>query len=418
VHARPRSEAPSAQPAHPAQARAGPAASYVPALRLAGIGNRAVARLVRSLQRAPDYTKPVADVEGTGITRLEVHGLQYGVEGFRSSYGGIDSDETNKTSEDPTKMAVVLVPDSLDPAQPVQVILHFHGWGFRFNADAHDPYAGYLVAKGGRGRPAAGTVRDVDQEHWEQQIGGLKGQGPQIVAVLAQGRGKSFFGDFPTFDYVQDVLMKSGRKELLKLAADRKYAVVLSAHSGGGSRVAGTILAPGADAESADRTPLVVLYEAINGPGDLGNVMTWVDRQLDRLGAALAKTPDKAADALKATPVLRGYYGKRDSGYAVKYCELACRIRKSIDAKIPTQWRQDAADRFRVIEVAGPGGAEVGHERVISGTGATASSGSLADSLRAQRDPKVDRAQEVSCDGCLAAIKARQRAKAKVPAKT
>ena len=61
-----------------------------------------------------------------------------------------------------------------------------------------------------------GTVRDVDQEHWEQQIGAVSAEraakpndqtsvaGPQIVAVLAQGRGMSDFGNVPTFDYVKD----------------------------------------------------------------------------------------------------------------------------------------------------------------------------------------------------------------------
>ena len=28
------------------------------------------------------------------------------------------------------------VPDKLDPSQPVQVVVHFHGWGFRFDENA------------------------------------------------------------------------------------------------------------------------------------------------------------------------------------------------------------------------------------------------------------------------------------------
>src|SRR5262249_49166120 len=147
------------------------------------LGNRAVGRLLRSLQRSPDWTKEQSNVEGSGITRCEVHGLAYGTGEFQDSYGGVKSDETNKTAESPKRMAVVLVRDPLAPAKPVQIVVHFHGWGFRFNEDAHDPYAGYLIAKGGTGRPAAGTVRDVDQEHWEQQIGGLKGHGPQVVTI-------------------------------------------------------------------------------------------------------------------------------------------------------------------------------------------------------------------------------------------
>jgi hypothetical protein len=184
VHVRPRTEVPVSRPVRPP---AGDALAFVGR----AAGNRAVGGLVRSLQRSPDYTKPQANVAGTGITRLEVHGLKYGTGAFQQKYSGEASDETNKTAESPSHMAVVLVPDTLETAKPVQVILHFHGWGFRFDENAHDPYAGYLVAKGGKGRPAAGTVRDVDQEHWEQQIASLKGNGPQIVTILAQGRGTS-----------------------------------------------------------------------------------------------------------------------------------------------------------------------------------------------------------------------------------
>lgn len=403
-----------------------------------GLGNRATGRLLRSLQRSPDWTQPQSNVEGSGITRLEVHGLAYGTGEFQDSYGGETSDEANKTAESPKRMAVVLVPDKLDPNQPVQIVVHFHGWGFRFDKNAHDPYAGYLVAKGGAGRPAAGTVRDVDQEHWEQQIASLKGQGPQVLTILAQARGTSEFGEFPTFEYVRDVLLKSGRAELEKVAKGETYSVVLSAHSGGGSKVIKTILGAN-EAETSGRTALhppdidrkegrvvnkfqpvdlVVLYEAMNVPEHVDLVMKWVDRHLDGLGAGLAKTPDRAAALFGATPVLRGYYGKRNSGYAARYCDLACRIEKAIEAKIPDQWHQDAEDHFRVIEVAGPRGGEVEHEQVLSGVGSIASSGSVADALRAQRDPKSDRAQAVSCEQCRAELRgwadaAKARAKAK-----
>ena len=178
---------------------------------VAPAGNRAVGRFVRSLQRV-DYTQPQTDVEKTGITRLEVRGLKYGVDDFWTKYGDDASDERNKTKESPSHMAVVLVPDKLEPDKPVQVILHFHGWGFR----AGDPFAGYLVAPGG-------TVRDVTQEHWEHQISSLKGQGAQVVAILAQGRGKSDFSSFPTFEYVRDVLEKSNVPELVKLAEGENY---------------------------------------------------------------------------------------------------------------------------------------------------------------------------------------------------
>jgi len=369
-------------------------------------GNRAVGRFVRSLLR-DDYTKPVTNVAGSGITRLEVHGLKYGAGGFQKTYDGKVSDEPNKTTESPSHMAVVLVPDKLVTDTPVQVILHFHGWVFRKG----DPYAGYLV--GAKGTRRAGKVRDVDQEHWEQQLSSLKGRGSQVVAILAQGRGKADFGDFPTFEYVRDVLEKSGRPELVKLAKDENYSIVLSAHSGGGSTKVVPSLGRG-EAETTDRAglkpqlpdkaegrvlnklqpvDLVVLYEALNGDGDVLAVMRWVNRQLDRIVPLLQQSPAKA---LAATPTLRGYYGKREeSAYREPYRWLACLIQEAIESRVPEKFRADVADRFRIIEVAGPKGEDVQHEQVISGVGAAAS-GSLADALNACRDRRSDRAQAVS----------------------
>jgi hypothetical protein len=396
--------APSDRPARRDPAPSGPSQSGQELLDLvAPAGNRAVGRFVRSLQRTPDFTQTVHDVDATGITRLEVRGLKYGVDGFQERYGGDASDERNKTKESPSHMAVVLAPDKLDADKPVQVILHFHGWGFR----SGDPFAGYLIGP-------SGTVRDVAQEHWEHQISSLGGQGSQVVAILAQGRGKSDFNSFPTFEYVRDVLEKSALPELVKLAKSEQYSIVLSAHSGGGTTKVVPILGTG-EADTADRSALkpqlpskkdgrvinklqpvdlVVLYEALNGDGDVDAVMNWVDRELARIIPRLQDSPDRA---LAATPTLRGYYGKRKSGYREHYRWLACRIRDAIESRVPEQFRQDVADRFRIVEVAGPKGENVEHEQVISGRGAS-SSGSLADALRAARDPKSDRAQAVIPD--------------------
>jgi len=420
-------------PSGPSSRAPGPLAV---ALVARAAGNRAAGRLVRTLQRRPvDYTKEQTDVESTGMTRFEVRGLSFGVRGgFATAYGGWAGDEPNKTSESPNRMAVVVMPDKLDPNRPVQIIVHFHGWGFRWDEKARDPYAGYLVSKGGGGRPAAGTVRDVHQEHWEQQLSSFQGKGTQVMAIFAQGIGKSQFGSFPTYEYVRDVLMKSGKSELVSLAGKESYSVVLSAHSGGGSRVAGPILA-GKEADTADRGALpaqnpdakqkrivnrlqpvdvVVLYEAINGDGDYNDVMSWIDRHLERLGAALTKTPDKAKDALAATPVFRGFYGKRKgSGYVRAYQALACEIELSIQENIPAPFQDDARDRFRVIEVTGPKGEDVGHERVISGIGSDPKTGSLADALTAQHDPKSDRSRAVACGDLDAARSRREKKKQK-----
>jgi hypothetical protein len=96
--------------------------------------------------------------------------------------------------------------------------------------------------------------------------------------------------------------------------------------------------------------------------------------------------PRSSRSALAATPTLRGYYGKRASGYRERYRWLACLIQDEIKSRVPDKFHQVVADRFRIIEVAGPKGADVEHEQVISGVGA-ATAGSVADALRAARNP-------------------------------
>jgi len=103
------------------------------------------------------------------------------------------------------------MPDMLDPKRPVQVVLHFDGWGLSSGPGRQ----GSLRRLPRRLRETAskrGTVRDVDQEHWAQQMSAVVGartaQQPQIVAVLVPGRGKSEFGDFPTYGHVDEVFGK------------------------------------------------------------------------------------------------------------------------------------------------------------------------------------------------------------------
>jgi hypothetical protein len=282
------------------------------------------------------YTKPggVQNVERTGMTRVEVTGLKHGVAGghqakYKSWRGTmVPSFEKRMTKESPNNAAVVIMPDLLDANRPTQVVLHFHGWGFR----AGDPFAGYAVATGelgGQGKK--GQVRDVDQEHWAQQMGAVgkerapkpddpkSAAGPQIVAVLAQGRGMSDFGDVPTFDYIADVFAKAGGN----LAKITDYHVILSAHSGGGNMqvakkvnagdVVGTDrsrLTPAAPGHAARQaSALVILFDAEGS----ASTMSWIEGEIRRLTAALKTAPDAAAAqaAISAAPKFRGYFAAR-----------------------------------------------------------------------------------------------------------
>src|SRR5690606_7899698 len=214
----------------------------------------------RRVQRAPldpkqdphGYTQPqgVKNVASSGTTRRVVTVPGLGVSGgLKKAHTHKKQDpttgetvevstpsaEARMTDQSPDHMAVVVMPDVLATDRPVQVVLHFHGFGFRGGTD---PHAGYTVASG-RSKNAAhgalGTVRDVDQEHWSQQIGAVNAArakadptSPQTVAILAQARGRSEFGHVPTFPYVRAVL-----DAVPELAGVRDYPVVLSGHSGG-----------------------------------------------------------------------------------------------------------------------------------------------------------------------------------------
>jgi hypothetical protein len=390
-------------------------------------GNSAVGGLIRPIQRTPlkqaddpkGYTSEagVSNVEASGTTRREVHGLKYGLKGgFEDTYhsekqGDLASEERAMTKETPEHMAVVIMPDKLDLKRPVQVILHFAGWGFR----GGDPYAGFAVAKSSRrgGREITrGSVRDVDQEHWEQQIGAInkaRGTGPQAIAILAQGRGMSDFGNVPTFEYVQDVLSK-----VTELKSVQQYSLVLSAHSGGGATQVAPKLKTGA-AETSDRsklpaakagqaapqpTDLVVLFDAEG----IEKVTGWATKHINALASSIksAKTPADAQAVIAASPKFRGYYAK-SGHYENRYVDQNKQLCKAL-SNVPKDWafpdpanakKVTVADLFRIIEVSDPG---VDHEHVISrGTAGKAEQGALADALRASQDPTFDRAQALAC---------------------
>jgi hypothetical protein len=371
------------------------------------------------------YTQPsgVRNVKGTELTRVEVHDLEIpgadagdkstrlGVAGgFQDSYGKSDtpSSETKMTNEEsPAHMAVVIMPDKVDPARPIQVVLQFHGFGFRQTPHAHDPYAGYLVASG-QTASAKGTVRDVDQEHWEQQISAVmadRGAGqPQIVAILVQGRGNSFFGNVPTYAYVNEVLGRIG-------LGGKSYSIVLSAHSGGGFALADRVKSGDADAastktlsqdparaKSANAADMVVMFDAEASNAVIG----WVVKQIKALATALTAPSADTKAILNASPRFRAYFVSKalDGSYPAAYNTAALKLRAALDA-LPAALRElrpgevNVPDLFRIIEVKRAGAS---HEHLIGAVpdphkkpDEEAKIGALADSLHATTDPTFDR---------------------------
>ena len=141
--------------------------------------------------------------------------------------------------------------------------------------------------------------------------------------ILVQGRGKSEFGSFPTYGYVEEVFSK-----VSALSAIKNYTIIMSAHSGGGStKIAPMVLggdAQAADASSLKKDParaasqsaadLVVLFDAEGIEG----TMTWVTKQIAALEKALAADPQNAKTILAKSPKFRGYFAK-DRSYAARF---------------------------------------------------------------------------------------------------
>ncbi|WP_454084225.1 hypothetical protein [Georgenia sp. Marseille-Q6866] len=380
----------------------------------------------RRVQRAPldpkqdpkGYTQPqgVKNVAGSGTTRRVVTVPGFGITGgFKAEYTHRKKDaktgevvdvrtpsaERRMTEQSPDNTAVVVMPDVLDKNRPVQVVLHFHGFGFRGGTD---PHAGYAVASGKSKDPAhgaLGTVRDVDQEHWSQQIGAVNAargaSGPQTVAVLAQGRGRSEFGKVPTFPYVRAVL-----DAVPELARVSDFSLVVSGHSGGGStQVAGKVAdlrdaaTPPASGTAPTRpSDVVVMFDAEG----VVSVMSWVVGKVGELAAGLRADPVGGQRLVDESPKFRGYFAEW-GGYRTPYI-TANRMLKRALAAVPAAWTLAGSagpgtkveDLFRIIAVPG-----VRHETVISKTG-PATEGALADALTASTAPTGDRAQALPWD--------------------
>ncbi|WP_163568098.1 M15 family metallopeptidase [Fodinicola feengrottensis] len=354
-----------------------------------------------------------------GVVRREVHGLKYGLKGsFQDKYTSTrttvdpvtkekktvtvdhQSTERTKTHEDVDHMAVAIFPSSLGK-EPVQVVLHFHGYGFR----GGDPYAGYTVsAEAGK----KGTVRDVDQEHWEQQLGAVDkereaAKGPSVVTILVQGRGMSDFGKVPTFDYIADVFSK-----VPELKEITNYSLIQTAHSGGGFALANSLKSGTAKTSDRGKLPAAEDGKAAPQPSDMVvvfdaegevEVTKWAIEQVNALTIALKTVarPEDAQAAIAATPKLRAYFAA-GGFYVARYQKQNAALGEAIE-KVPAPWRDPTssavtvADLFRFIEVSAAG---VDHEHLISkGTKGGAKNGAVADALRASTDPTSDRGQAV-----------------------
>ena len=341
-------------------------------------GNRAVARLLARKVGWTDASEKGRawnkDEQAVGkIRRIPLEGLGEGLSASRRDELAKrrwvwDDQEPHKkghwefegtrvaalSSEGAKGKAIVLVPDGLDAAQPIEVLVFLHG----FTEDTGRPFAGWraldVQPKGAskklqdlrRGVDPAdlpgvadtAPVRDVALDQAEQQLqeSGRK----QLVIVLPQGGLHSQFSKDGgmTFDsdaYIKEVvtrLQTEGRwKEaggkLAKKAPDVSR-VIMSGHSG-----AGAALSTAATAGQIKGD--LVLYDAING-GQLDLFKDWVRGRLEEdLVAIKHIVADKSktdADVLKYLQDAQKLRGYTTDAYISQYLKLDDAIQTWFDA--------------------------------------------------------------------------------------
>ena len=366
VGERPRAAAERPHPA-PAQAARDPATVMLGLQRR--VGNRTVARLVGRapsplLQRRVGWSDAVTDGYGWNVGERAVgkirripielpdHGLKQ------------DAPIAELTPERADHRAIVLVPAALDATQTVDYVVFLHG--YTENATTR-PYGGWRAFKPPPQKPSrrrrdptpeelklakwrqgiddkdVAPVRDVALDQAEQQLedSGLT----QLVIVLPQGGLTSQFGDVgEAGQYVKAVADELSADKVWRdptgnavTSAPTTGHITMAGHSGAGATLgvmagnaAERLRHPGS--KDADKPNALqpsgdlVIFDAINGPGELGGYQAWVTARLDIDLRMLKGKADESAQLtyLAAAPKLRGYY---TAGYKSNYVELENTIR-------------------------------------------------------------------------------------------
>jgi hypothetical protein len=341
------------------------------------LGNAAVARLLAPpVQR--DSSTGWGDATAGGwnedkrtvedIDRYPIADLgDFGIEQTKKTDEERQTDSKHHTTESAGHRCIALVPKALDPKQPTDVLLHFHG----FTNRTSDPYAGWRQRDDG-------TVRDVAQDRIEAQMR-ASGQ-TQTIAILPQGISHSQFGKVPTDPYIGAVMDRL-RDRGVKLNKD--YRVILSAHSGGGNTVIANLnkQAGGKGQHAAE----VVLFEAMWEGGQQQAVSQWATSQLDKAYSTIvrASTEAEKQEALAACPVLRAYYSGATAVYVRSYTALERDLQTWFDGHADKlgSYAAELQAHFQVRKVGG-----TNHESLIHGLGGP-EAGPLADALRAEHTP-------------------------------
>jgi hypothetical protein len=345
----------STQPDAPAARRdaATPATLHASLLNLhRRAGNRAVARLLQRQVGWTDASKKGREwnkrEHAVGkIRRIPLEGLSEGL--------GDNARIPTLSSEGAKGKAIVLVPEALDATKQIEVMVFLHGWTEK---QSDRPFAGWrtLDTKPAGlsdlrrgvdpallpGVPDIAPVRDVALDQIEQQLqeSGRK----QLVIVLPQGGLTSEFDKksaraFDSKNYISKIktrlhtegVWKDDKGNAVKDEPDVSR-VVMAGHSGAGAALSDA-------AKAGDIKGDLVIYDAINGPGERKGFLEWAVRRLeeDLIAIKAAKTDADVLRYLQGAPKLRGYAtgwreGNEDKGYIVEYMKLDDAIQTWFDA--------------------------------------------------------------------------------------
>ena len=158
------------------------------------------------------------------ILRIPIEGLKAGNQDNSMTKQVTKTDPVTKvqtvvtvpvsTTEKAAGKAIALVPDSLDPTKPVEILLHLHG----FNE-------GY--------RQVGNSVRDIGLDKIEQQM--ISSGHTQMIGILPQETTKSGLGGgFNSDAYITEVLGKIQAEKKWAKAPGIARVILFLAHSGGG----------------------------------------------------------------------------------------------------------------------------------------------------------------------------------------
>jgi hypothetical protein len=325
-----------------------------------------------------------------GVWRVPIQDLKHGFQG--SGSGG--------SSESAGGRAIALIPNTAaaaapegDQPAPVDVWLHFHGFGAGYrDLDAgQKDYAKVL---------AEGELRDIDLYQAEQQLLAQAAATHRlVVGVLPQGGVRSNFGDLGSASgaYLDEVFARLVPAYLPAKATPGRLTV--SGHSGGGVAA----MAVARDRSAAGRSTDVLLFDAINfgcaekeevvgkdgktskqckkgspcASNEYGTVRDWVTQRMksDLVGMDQKTEAEQQADLRSHGTRLRGVTtaSLSDSdtcGYGHWYGLLKAHIETTVrQYKLPPKVSQQLLLNYQVTEARGLANYKTGmekHERMLA----------------------------------------------------